>query len=140
MHAARTLGYAGLIPFLGLAALSVGGPADWRDVSEILLAQYGGLILAFVGALHWGYAVQSGADGNEAWLRYGYSVLPTLWAWFVLELPIAHALQLIAIGLVICLIVDYAFHRRWPLPDWLLQLRAELTFCGVVSLLVVSLR
>jgi hypothetical protein len=32
---------------------------------------YGVVILTFVGALHWGYAVKRDARGLGAWIQYG---------------------------------------------------------------------
>jgi len=55
---ARAIGYAGLIPFIGLSAMSV----LWRDIhhSAVLfsLLAYGATIISFLGAIHWGLAIQ----------------------------------------------------------------------------------
>jgi hypothetical protein len=138
MPAAWTFGLAGLIPFVGLALLSGLGPQPWQPVAAILLAQYGALITAFVGALHWGRAAQAGTAGAAAWLDYGYSVLPALWAWFALQFPVHHALQLLAAGLVACLAADLVFQRRRPWPAWLIRLRLVLTAAAVTALLAAA--
>jgi len=139
MRAAWTFGLAGLIPFVVLAFLAGLGPLQWQPVAQILLAQYGALITAFVGALRWGRAVQAGSEGGAAWLRYGYSVVPALWAWFALQFPIALVLQLLAAGLVACLAVDLAFQRVQPWPGWMIRLRLVLTTVAALSLLAGSL-
>ena len=55
---ARAIGYGGLIPFIGLSAMSV----LWRDIhhSAILfsLLAYGATIISFLGAIHWGLAMR----------------------------------------------------------------------------------
>lgn len=55
---ARAIGYSGLIPFIGLSAMSV----LWRDIhhSTVLfsLLAYGATIISFLGAIHWGLAMQ----------------------------------------------------------------------------------
>ena len=64
MTPAWVFGLAGLIPFVGLAGIMAVGPAHWYAASQVLLSQYGALILSFVGALHWGYAVQQEVKGK----------------------------------------------------------------------------
>ena len=59
---ALLLGAGGLVPFVCLPVLDALHPA-----SELLLqalATYAAVILSFVGALHWGYAVQSNSQGR----------------------------------------------------------------------------
>ncbi|WP_197713958.1 DUF3429 domain-containing protein [Polynucleobacter necessarius] len=51
---ARKLGYAGLIPFVGLALMVQLAPTPVNYVSAESLAGYGAMITAFMGALHWG--------------------------------------------------------------------------------------
>ena len=133
---ALVFGAGGLLPFLGLAALQW-VVEDPRGLS--LLAAYGAVILAFVGALHWGYAVRDAPRGAEAWLRYGWSVLPALAAWSCLALPPPSAVPLLAAGLVVSLLVDEALARRIDTPAWLLRLRRWLTAGGAASLLVAAL-
>ncbi len=139
MRAAWIFGLAGLIPFVGLAVLAGLGPLPWQAVAAILLAQYGALITAFVGALHWGHAVQAGTQGAAAWLRYGFSVLPALWAWFALQFPNAVTLQLLAGGLLACLAADFLFQRSQPWPAWMMWLRLVMTAVAALSLLLASL-
>lgn len=139
MRAAWVFGLAGLIPFVGLAVLAGLGPQPWQPVAAILLAQYGALITAFVGALHWGHAVQAGTRGGAAWLRYGYGVLPALWAWFALQFANATTLQLLAGGLLACLAADFMFQRSQPWPVWMMRLRLVLTAVASLSLLLAAL-
>ena len=68
----------GLIPFVGLAALGMFVPGTLHLFGLTTLAQYGAVIVAFVGALQWGYAVVGQATSAHAWIRYGWSVLPAL--------------------------------------------------------------
>lgn len=139
MTPAWVFGLAGLIPFIGLAVTAAIGPEQWRTVSQILLSQYGALILSFVGALHWGYAVQQEARGGEAWLRYGYSVAPALWAWFALQFPLVIGMQMLGLALMVCLVVDLALLKRVNLPLWFTRLRVILTTGGSASMLMGSL-
>lgn len=50
------LGYGGLLPFIGLALL-IPFSHDYRPLLAVALVNYGAVILSFVGALHWGFAM-----------------------------------------------------------------------------------
>lgn len=138
MTPAWCFGLAGLIPFFGLAGIAVMGPEQWRTVSQILLTQYGALILSFVGALHWGYAVLQEVQGGQAWLRYGYSVVPALWAWLALQFPLLIGMQMLGLALIVCMAVDLVLLKRATLPVWFTRLRVILTTGGSASLLITS--
>ena len=73
---AIALGLAGLVPFVGLASLAVLQRETWYAYWLVALSHYGATIVAFVGAIHWGVALVSAAQGPRAWLRYGWSVVP----------------------------------------------------------------
>lgn len=136
--AARLLGLAGLIPFvvpaLVIHLVPAPGGLDWRA----LQADYGAVILSFVGALHWGYALQTGSSGRDAWLRYGWSVAPALLAWLALQCPTVVGLRVLAVGLVCALLVDRSLLRTVQLPPWFLTLRMQLTLVATLSLLMGS--
>ncbi len=110
------------------------GPEVWRGQSLTALASYGAVILSFVGALHWGYAPKRSSRGGEAWLHYGFSIVPALLAWSSLLLPVWTALRLLAVGLLICYTFDRIAARRDPMPGWFLGMRAWLTAMGAASL------
>ena len=67
------LGYGGLLPFIATAFGSVldgAHAALWLDA----LHAYGAVILSFVGALHWGFAmlatdIDDGVNGGGIWGR-----------------------------------------------------------------------
>jgi len=136
---ALALGIGGLIPFVGLAALAAFGPGAWRDQSLTALAGYGAVILSFVGALHWAYALKRSPGQGEAWLQYGYSVAPALAAWLTMLLPVTMALRLQAVGLLVSYLFDRGMARYDPVPKWFLRMRAVLTLVGAASLGLASL-
>ena len=138
MTPAWVFGLAGLIPFIGLSGAVIIGPEQWHAVAQTLLTQYGALILSFVGALHWGYAIEQETKGSEAWLRYGYSVVPALWAWLALQFPLATGMQMLGLALIFCLVVDLAFLKLATLPVWFTRLRVILTTGGSAALLFSS--
>jgi hypothetical protein len=121
------LGYGGLIPFVLLAAaVLVGG--DYAGFCSHALFSYGAVILSFVGALHWAFAMLSAPlsdrDRNATW---GWSVVPALLAWLALLVtPAAAGLVLIG-GFLAQYIQDRRLASRTPLPAWYLPLRLRLT-------------
>jgi hypothetical protein len=59
------LGYGGLLPFVGLAALAGFDPHHLLAWSDALVG-YGAVILSFIGALHWGVAMSAPASTRHA--------------------------------------------------------------------------
>lgn len=141
------LGYGGLLPFavgaLGLLFVPM-GHALWQT----LLLAYAAIILSFVGALHWGFAMR--ADESYATGLYSWSVVPALLGWVALLLPgvlpllgsDSHTGTVLAAAL---LIVAYATHylqdrrlaQHQPLPAWYLPLRLRLSTGAVLALVVL---
>jgi hypothetical protein len=137
--AAVVLGAGGLLPFIGLAALTALGPVTSYAYWLTALSQYGVVILTFVGALHWGYALHRGAQGRTAWLQYGFSVVPALLGWASLFFDVWTALRMQAVTLLSCFAFDLVMARIDPVPAAFLRLRAVLTVTGAASLLLASL-
>lgn len=87
------LGWAGVLPFLGLA-LAAWWPAS-RDLAVQAFLAYGALILSFLGGARWGRAMAGGAGTGQ----FAASVIPSLWAWLAwLLLPPVPAILLLAGG------------------------------------------
>jgi hypothetical protein len=128
------LGYGGLIPFVGLAI--AGGNLRAVALTQAMLA-YGAVILSFVGALHWGFAMAvPGLDVRVRSRLFVWSVWPALLAWVCLLLPPLVA----SLGLIAGLLLHYGWDRRLPflaqLPAWYLPLRLRLTAIACISLAV----
>ena len=135
---ALMLGISGLVPFVGLAAMIGLGPGTWHVYWLTVLSYYGAVILTFVGALHWSYALKRSALGREAWLQYGFSVAPALVAWLSLLFPVCTALRPQAAGLLISYVFDRSMARFDPMPEWFLRMRAGLTLIGAALLVLAS--
>ncbi len=133
---ALVFGAGGLAPFVGLALLSALNPASVSLLHA--LESYAAVILSFVGALHWGYAVHANAQGRMALIQYGWSVLPALFGWLALQLPLALALRAQALTFIACYAVDHALAAAEVIPRWFLRLRAALSVIAVVALVVAS--
>jgi len=81
---ALLLGYAGLVPFVSGALGIWGIPIGWRPLVLDALLDYAAVILAFMGAIHWGLAMRGEASDIKARLQLGLSVIPPLLGWAAL--------------------------------------------------------
>jgi len=61
------LGYAGLAPFVGLALLLWLVSPDLHPFVALALAAYGAAIVSFLGGIHWGIGLWSGASCPPCW-------------------------------------------------------------------------
>lgn len=100
IRTAWLLGLAGLLPFAGAALLSLASPG-WHDLALLALRGYGAVILAFLGAVHWGFALLPEV-GQEAVgpKRLVLGIVPALVAWIALLLPVGPALALLAVAIL----------------------------------------
>ncbi|MBP6719426.1 MAG: DUF3429 domain-containing protein [Rhodoferax sp.] len=132
---AARLGYAGLLPFVSLAAAAWLAPAVYRAHAAFALLAYGATIASFLGAIHWGLAMRGPLAPRPGPLVWG--VFPSLVAWLALLLPVSQGLFTIALLLVICLVVDRGSYPVYGLSDWL-PMRWRLTGVAVLSLIAGS--
>ncbi len=128
------LGYGGLLPFVALAV------AAWVDGSNSLwrnaLLAYGAVILSFVGALHWGFAMSlSGISTKQQTLSFVWSVVPALMAWLALLMTSKYAIAMLVAGFLTHFWQDRRLVQVANLPVWYLPLRMRLTLVACVALL-----
>lgn len=132
-RSALILGLAGLIPFLwGATNVVVPSTMGWggRFLSPMFMGTYviltyGVVILSFMSGVLWGFATK--AEGQAAAVGYGLSVIPALWAFFMVNgAPGDAAVNLFA-GFAGLLMLDYAFARHGLTPAWWMKLRVLLT-------------
>jgi len=130
------LGYTGLIPFVALTAAAMLSDTAHAWLGRALLA-YAAVILSFVGALHWGFAM-SLPDLDPRLQRglFAWSVVPSLLAWVLLLLPPRIAAIGFIIAFVAHLLRDLNLARRIALPRWYLPLRLRLTTVACLCIVV----
>ena len=146
------LGYGGLLPFVALAVACFTS-AEYGLLGRVALIVYGAVILSFVGALHWAFAMTlpdlSAAKRNECFI---WSVVPALLAWPAATLMAAFAQGVIAsvffgISLAAALLItgfltnymqDLRLARVAALPLWYLPLRLRLTSVACVCVAVAG--
>lgn len=132
----RRLGAAGALPFVVLGILCwVEGL--WQSEVRFALLAYGAVILSFVGALHWAFAMlapdMAEAERNRA---YAWSVVPSLLGWIALLLPPFLTVVLLLLGFWAQYLQDVRLIRRIALPDWYLLLRLGLTSAATLGLVI----
>ena len=126
----------GLVPFLAAASL-----AQWQVNSATLqglmldnwlLLHYATVILCFMSGVLWGFATR--AEGSEAAIAYGLSVLPALFAAFAL-LPLhGYRIEALMLGFAGLLLLDFWFWNEGLAPLWWMRFRALLSIVVLASL------
>jgi hypothetical protein len=142
---ALLIGLAGLIPFLWSAATHLspsllGWAGQWLPpmfLGAYVGLTYGTVILSFMSGVLWGFATR--AEGREAAFAYGLSVIPALWAFFMVTDASANSTIYLAAGFIGLLFLDTIFSVWALVPRWWLRLRVMLTVV-VVACLAVPLR
>ena len=130
------LGWAGLVPF-GLAAL-----VTHSEINVLVLygflggTAYGAVILSFLGAVHWGLAMQD----NRSPYWYVWSITPALFGFASLllldsEMRVVMLIPLFALAWS----VDFKAANYGLIPNWYMRLRFKLTAGAVISLTAMLL-
>jgi len=136
--AAFWLGYAGLIPFAVCALAIVVFRQDLflQETAGKALLAYGAVILSFLGGAHWGRALY--APNTSLQTRdFVLSVLPSIFGWSCLLLPIISAgVLLLILGYIWQVYVDLNGMRQNILPHWFGRLRVQLTAGATLFLLI----
>ncbi len=147
---AYVLGLAGAVPFVfcGAVASQEGPPA----VSGMLaLLGYGAVILSFVGAVHWGFALGTQTpDANRSVaaprppalaFRLAVSTVPALIGWAAILLAVLSMPEIGLVLLMVGFIATMATEARWSqadlVPPGYIALRWLLSAVVVTSLGVV---
>jgi hypothetical protein len=126
------LGYGGLIPFVLLTVVVLVG-GDYAGFCSHALFSYGAVILSFVGALHWAFAMTlndlSEGHRNATW---SWSVVPALLGWLALLVTPAAAGVVLVAGFLGQYVADRRLASHASLPAWYLPLRLRLTTVACV--------
>lgn len=135
----KLLGYLGLLPFIVPIFFLLFNPDQsllWRH----LLMTYAAIILSFVGALHWAFAMvlDDLTEKNRCW-AYVWSVIPALTGWLALSLSAWHGALLLAMMFALNLLQDVHICRIADLPNWYLPYRRNLSSVASVCLLTSTL-
>lgn len=133
---------AGLVPLLvcGLAGLTANRP--WAIPT---LIAYGAVVLSFAGAVHWGLAFGPAAtleaESRER-ARLVLGVVPALFGWVALLLPLPLGLAVLIAGFVVTMAGEVVADRHDLLPRryiWLRWLLSLVAIAMVTTDLVLML-
>ena len=147
----NTLGYAGLIPFVGLAVLTgIYGDTEMAATFAQYNLMYALCIVSFLGAVHWGLAISianqeqpvylAGLDQAEFETRsFIWGVTPSLLAWLAgVFSPAQYTLWILALILAVVWVVDQRFLKPMKAFGSYLRLRNHLTLGAILGLLVTA--
>ena len=131
---ARGLGIGGLLPFYALALLTWhDGLRTWALDS---VTGYAAVILALLGAVHWGRALADLDQRNHiGTLLFG--IMPAMSGWQAVMLPVEFGLPMLIAGLVIVWGSEQMVFFE-VLPDWYRHLRLLLTAAAVLALVIAG--
>lgn len=142
----------GLLPFLALGATVLLSPVELPPAIEALIA-YGAVVLSFIGAVHWGFALRDTAHpvngtpltpavlGAERELLI-FGIVPALIAWATLSVMLhfhlpALALFMLLAGYFVAIVVETIGRGRGVVAGNYLLLRWGVSVVVLVVLLVV---
>jgi hypothetical protein len=132
----KLLAYAGLTPFVILAALLWLVDAALHPFVALAMAGYGASIVSFLGGIHWGIGFRNAARMHNAPLfNFGWGVVPSLLAWIAVTMPAYAGLPLLAFILALCYAVDRKTYPEAGLQEWL-PMRKYLTVVAALSCLI----
>lgn len=150
-HWMNTLGYAGLIPFLGLAVLT--GVFSGTETASTLAHYnliYALCIVSFLGAVHWGLAISLLNQEQPAYLAgldqaafetrsFIWGVTPSLLAWLAGSFsPPEYTLWILAVILAFVWLVDQRMLKPMKAFEQYLKLRNHLTLGAIAGLLLTA--
>jgi hypothetical protein len=135
----KILGYLGLLPFL-VPTFFLFYDYHHLDMWRHFLITYAAVILSFLGALHWSFALGlHDVPINQKRWSFVWSVIPSIVAWVALSIPHLYSLFLMALFFILCLINDRKLATVVDLPHWFMQLRHNLTFVAAGCLIIAGL-
>ncbi|MCU0983918.1 MAG: DUF3429 domain-containing protein [Acetobacteraceae bacterium] len=135
-YPALWLGLGGLIPFAACTAVTLGG-GPFSGLAEDALLAYGAVILAFLGAVHWGLALAVPADAAASRTRLLLGVVPSLIGWVALISPNWIGFGVLVAGFLATWAAEEAAARAGRLGSAYLWLRRGLTLAVVAMLSAV---
>jgi len=134
---ANLLGYAGLIPFVVLAAAFWWPDRVAHSLISHALSSYAAVIISFLGAIHWGLAMRDAQPAKIVTSSWIWGITPSLLAWLATLLTSPFDLLCMAILLWICYRVDQKRYPHYQLESWL-PMRFRLTLVASIACLAGS--
>lgn len=130
---ARRLGYAGLVPFVLGALLVWFVDAPARPHVAAALSAYAAMVVAFLGAIHWGLGMMRPDPPQRL---FTWSVVPALVAWIAVLMKPEAGLVVHGVMLAVCYAVDRKVYPVHGAAAWLtlrFRLSAAASLCCFVG-------
>ena len=129
----RSMTYLGTIPLMGMAVLMWLVHHEVHGFVAVAMTSYAGIVVSFLGGVHWGIGMQQGAHAQH--IHFTWGLMPALGAWVAVMMPPYAGLPLLGLLLVACYLVD---RKTWHSPGlrmWL-TLRFRQTVISVLCCLL----
>jgi hypothetical protein len=126
---ARVLGHLGLVPFVLGALLVWVVNAEAHPYATLAMSAYAGVIVSFLGAIHWGLAMRMTAPPASLFV---WGVVPSLVAWLAVLMPASAGLVVHGVMLLVCYSVDRRVYPAHGAGQWLtlrFRLSTVAAFC-----------
>ncbi len=134
---AEAVSYAGVVPFvaclLGVALLPNYG---LRELAQRIAISYGAVVLAFVGAVHWGLAL----GGSMAWrpVRIAGAILPALVGATATLIGGQRGLALLVVGFGVFWLYEHRnVGAELPAPYLSLRRNLSLVACTLLAITMI---
>ncbi len=131
------MGYAGLIPFVALAAGFFWPDGESHSFISHALNSYAVAIISFLGAIHWGLEMRESQTATTNPFPWVWGITPSLLAWLSTLLRQPFNFLCLAVLLWLCYRVDQKRYPHYQLESWL-PMRFRLTLVASISCLVSS--
>ena len=113
---ARLLDHLGLLPFVLGALLVWVVNAEAHPYATLALSSYAGVIVSFLGGIHWGLGFRMTAPPASLFV---WGVVPSLVAWVAVMMPASAGLVLHGAMLAACYAVDRRVYPQHGIAHWL---------------------
>ena len=113
---ARWLSHLGLLPFVLGALLVWVVNAEAHPYATLALSAYAGVIVSFLGGIHWGLAFRITAPPATLFI---WGVVPSLVAWLAVIMPASAGLVVHGVMLLVCYAVDRRVYPVQGAAQWL---------------------
>ena len=113
---ARWLSHLGLLPFVLGALLVWVVNAEAHPYATLALSAYAGVIVSFLGGIHWGLAFRMTAPPATLFI---WGVVPSLVAWLAVMMPASAGLVVHGVMLLACYAVDRRVYPVQGAAQWL---------------------
>jgi len=127
---AKTLTYAGILPFLGAAGLSIFAPDfSGANYKHILLA-YGAVIASFIAGIHWGIFLFKESPLN----LFIHSNVIALLAWVAMALSMTSSVLILIFCFLYLLFIDQKLSNAQIIESWYMRMRIHASVIVILTL------